>query len=149
VRNVEGIPSGVYHYRVADHHLERITALDQDASAELLERMVAGQWFFADADVAFVMTARFARSFWKYRRHPKAFRALLLDAGHLSQTFYLLCTKLGLGPFVTAALNDGDIGRALDLDLLFEAPLALCGCGRAPRERSRLDPLFEPRPRGT
>ena len=85
---------------------------------------------------------RFARSFWKYRRHAKILRAILLEAGHLSQTFYLLCTQLGLGPYITAAIDDAELERALELDPLFEAPLAVCGCGRAPAQRSPLDPEF-------
>jgi SagB-type dehydrogenase family enzyme len=90
------------------------------------------------------MTARFARSFWKYRRHAKILRAILLDAGHLSQTFYLVCTQLGLGPYITAAIDDAELERALDLDPLFEAPLAVCGCGRAPAERSAARPRVSP-----
>ena len=142
VRKVEGVESGIYHYRTGDHELVRLTALNGDECLELLELATAGQWYFADADVAFVMTARFARSFWKYRRHAKILRAILLDAGHLSQTFYLLCTQLGLGPYITAAIDDAELERALDLDPLFEAPLAVCGCGRAPAQRSPLDPEF-------
>jgi putative peptide maturation dehydrogenase len=144
VRRVEGIRSGTYHYLARDHQLERLSSLDEEASSRLIEDGTAGQWFFGDADVGFVLTARFARSYWKYRRHAKIFRALLIEAGHFSQTFYLLCTDLGLGPFVTAALDDGELARALDLDPLLEAPLALCGCGRLPNVRSRLDPDFQP-----
>jgi putative peptide maturation dehydrogenase len=144
VRRVEGVTPGIYHYHVGDHQLERLASLEADASGRLIENGTAGQWYFGDADVGFVLTARFARSYWKYRRHAKIFRALLVEAGHFSQTFYLVCTALGLGPFVTAALDDGELARALELDPLFEAPLALCGCGRLPQERSRLDPAFEP-----
>ncbi len=142
VRNADGVEPGVYHYRVRDHELERLQTLTADRARILLEQATAGQWYFAEADVAFVMTARFARSFWKYRRHPKAFRTLLLDAGHLSQTFYLVCTQLGLGPFVTAALNDDELEHALEVDPLREAPLALCGCGRLPERPGPLDPIF-------
>jgi len=144
VRCVEGVPPGIYHYRVRDHQLEQLAQLDATASARLIENGTAGQWYFGDADVGFVLTARFARSYWKYRRHAKIFRALLVEAGHFSQTFYLLCTELGLGPFVTAALDDGELARALELDPLLEAPLALCGCGRIPETRSRHDPEFQP-----
>jgi putative peptide maturation dehydrogenase len=146
VRRVESIPAGVYHYRAADHQLERLAPLDEQSCAQLLQRLCAGQWWFADADVGFVMTARFGRSFWKYGRHAKALKVIHLDAGHLSQTFYLVCTQLGLGPFVTAAIDDAEIGRTLDLDLLFEAPLALCGCGRAAEASNRLDATFGPLP---
>ena len=43
-----------------------------------------------------------------------------LDVGHLSQTMYLSATELGLGCFVTAAINDRDIGEALALPPLRE-----------------------------
>ena len=36
------------------------------------------------------MAPRWRRNFWKYRNHAKAYRALLLDAGHLSQSFGIL-----------------------------------------------------------
>lgn len=146
VRNVDGIAAGVYHYIVGDHELERLALFEEDECARLLERSMAGQWWFAEADVVFAMTARFARSYWKYRRHAKALRVLYLDVGHLSQTFYLVCTQLGLGPFLTAAIDEGEIARILGLDPLFEAPLAVCGCGRAPESRSSLDPDFRALP---
>jgi putative peptide maturation dehydrogenase len=144
VRNVDGVEPGIYHYRSGDHELVRLKALSGHACLELLERATAGQWYFADADVAFVMTARFARSFWKYRHHAKILRAILLEAGHLSQTFYLVCTQLGLGPYITAAVDDAELERALELDPLFEAPVAVCGCGRARAQRSPLEPEFRP-----
>ena len=62
--------------------------------------------YFAESQALFVMTARFARSYWKYQRHAKAYAVVLMDAAHLSQTFYLLCADLGLGAFVTAAINN-------------------------------------------
>jgi putative peptide maturation dehydrogenase len=142
IRRVDDIPPGVYHYRVADHQLERLASLDSPVVGELIEAATAGQWYFAEADVGFVLTARFARSYWKYRRHPKIFRGLLVEAGHFSQTFYLVCTELGLGPYVTTAIDDGALARALELDPLLEAPLAFCGCGRAPLTRSLIDPVF-------
>lgn len=144
VRDVEGLAPGVYHYLPARHELETITPTDAEGAWQLVERATAGQWYFADADVAFVLTARFGRSFWKYRRHAKAYRTLLLDAGHLSQTFYLACTELGLGPWITAALDDAAIERALELDPATEGVLAVCGCGWPSPERGRLDPRFAP-----
>ena len=92
------------------------------------------------------MTARFGRSFRKYRRHAKVYRAIYLDAGHLSQTFYLLCTELGLGPWITAALDESVVERALGLDPLRESVVAVCGCGRPRAEAATppLEPLFAP-----
>lgn len=140
VRRVEGVEPGLYHYLTGDHALELVSAPDTRA---LIEEATAGQWFFADSDVAFVMTARFGRSFRKYRRHAKVYRAVFLDAGHLSQTFYLLCTELGLGPWITAALDESVVERALGIDPLVEGVVAVCGCGR-PAGSSPLEPTFVP-----
>ena len=143
VRSVTGLEPGIYHYLAAEHELELVSAAGPDEAQQLVERATAGQWFFADADIAFVLTARFARSFWKYRRHAKAYRTLLLDAGHLSQTFYLVCTELGLGPWVTAALDDVAVERALELDPMKEGVMAVCGCGWPSPAQGHLDPRFE------
>ena len=90
--------------------------------------------------------ARFDRMFWKYRRHAKAWRAVHLDAGHLSQTMYLSATELGLGCFVTAAINDREVGEALGLPPLCEGAIALVGFGprsdqKTYRELDVLDPV--------
>jgi nitroreductase len=72
-----------------------------------------------------------------------------MDAGHLSQTLYLLCTHLGLGAFFTGAVNDMNIEEMLGLDPLQEGVIGISGCGR-PLQGG--DPLslqtvpFTPRP---
>jgi putative peptide maturation dehydrogenase len=146
VRRVDALAPGLYHYLGGEHALELVTAMDEDSARALVEAGTAGQWYFADADVAFVMTARFLRSYRKYRHHPKIYRATLLDAGHLSQTFYLLCTELGLGPWVTVALDEGVLERALELEPLDEGVVAMCGCGRPPAHGAvgPLEPTFAP-----
>ncbi|MFJ6863386.1 putative peptide maturation dehydrogenase [Streptomyces termitum] len=144
VRNVEGVDPGLYHYHPVDHVLERLPDPDEPLEA-FARRALAGQHWFSDAPVLAVLAPRYARSFWKYRRHAKAYRALLLDGGHLSQTLYLSATELGLGAFVTSAINEVDIERAFGLDPLAEGPLAVCGFGwRARRmDTSEFDPAEE------
>ena len=66
--------------------------MDTTQTAELAMRAVADQDWFVDAPMLVVLAARVERNFWKYRNHAKAYRALLLDAGHLSQSFYTLAT---------------------------------------------------------
>ena len=100
--------------------------------------------FFAEAPVHIVLAARFERTFWKYRNHPKAYRAIVLEAGHVSQNLYLAATDLRLGAYVTAAINEIDIEQALGLDPLRESPIVVCGFGaRTRRERTmfEFDPL--------
>lgn len=128
VRGVEAVNDGLYHYHPIDHALEQIAA-DQVTLDELAKRAVAGQDWFAGAHVMVIMATRFQRCFWKYRHHPKAYRAVTMDAGHLSQTLYLAATDLGLGAFVTCAINEIDIEEAFGLDPLHEGVMAVGGFG--------------------
>ena len=65
-----------------------------------------------------------------------------MDAAHLSQTLYLVAGDLGLGAFVTAAINGLAIEERLGLDGVTEGAVAVAGCGRERRERSPLEPTF-------
>jgi len=143
-RKVEGLPPGLYHYRPGDHALQ---PLPLDAAAVLADAgkhadaqgmdaleflswiAVGGQQWFADAPVLCVLAPRFVRNYWKYRNHPKAYRVCILDIGHLSQTFLLSATELGLGSYVTAAINEADLERAFGLTHWIDGPLAICGLG--------------------
>ena len=142
VRAVDGIAPGLYHYSVEGHVLESIERLEAGEAEALGGAFLGGQWYFASAPVLFVMAARFDRSFWKYREHEKAYAAILLDAGHLSQTFYLVCAQLGLGAFVAGAINDATIDERLGLRSFEAGSLAICGCGKP--ESSGLEPVFVP-----
>ncbi|MCC4621987.1 putative peptide maturation dehydrogenase, partial [Xanthomonas cassavae CFBP 4642] len=140
-QRVDGLASGLYHYRPLDHALQPMR--DSPASLSAFARQaVSGQHWFADAPVLLILAPRFLRSFWKYRNHAKAYRAMILDVGHIAQTVYLSATDLGLGAFVTSAINEVDIEQALGLDGLQEGPLAICGFGwRAERmDNTELDP---------
>ena len=143
VQRVEGIPHGLYHYRPGEHALQRLpwegTPEELNAFARLA---VVGQQWFADAHVLVVLAPRFARNFWKYRNHSKAYRVCILDVGHLSQTLFLSATEQGLGAFITAAINEVDIEQAFGLTGYVDGPLAVCGFGiRADRmTTSELDP---------
>jgi SagB-type dehydrogenase family enzyme len=74
------------------------------------------------------MTAVFERTLWKYEIES-AYRLLWLDAGHLAQTFCLLATARGLGPFTTAAIQDTFVEKLIVLDGVKELPVYLCGAG--------------------
>lgn len=143
VRDVDGVGPGVYHYDVGRHALELITPIPADEVGELAVEIAAGQPFARDAHATVVLATRFARNFWKYRKHDRAYAVLLMDAAHLSQTFYLVCAELGLGAFVTAAVNGADAEERLGLDGFSVGALALLGCGR-PGAPGALDPAFMP-----
>lgn len=141
VQRVEGVAPGLYHYHAGDHALEPLPG-DGDDWHALATRLVAGQHWFADAHVLVILAPRFHRTFWKYRNHAKAYRALTLDAGHLSQTLYLTATDLDLGAFITSAINEIEIERAFGLDPLDEGPLAVCGFGGRAAEKVTIE--FDP-----
>jgi putative peptide maturation dehydrogenase len=143
VQRVDGIAPGLYHYHAIEHAIEPIRLPTSGEVAAYARTFVGSQPYFIDAPVFVIPVARFRRNFWKYRNHAKAYRALVLDVGHLSQTLYLAATELGLAAFITAAINEVDIETAFGLDPLEEGPLAVCGFGHRASERSEveLDPL--------
>jgi putative peptide maturation dehydrogenase len=142
VQRVDGVPPGLYHYHPVDHALEPMQPLSAAEAAALARRFVAAQGYFVDAHVLVIPASRFRRNFWKYRNHAKAYRALILDVGHLSQTMYLAATELGLAAFITAAVNEVDIEEAFGLDPLEEGPLAVTGFGIRDGVRSEVE--FDP-----
>ncbi|CAN7701791.1 putative peptide maturation dehydrogenase [Duganella sp. LjRoot269] len=131
VQRIAGVAPGLYYYHPIEHELRPLRTMESEEAAAVARLMVAEQQWLADAPMQVVMVGRIERSFWKYRNHQKAYRALALDAGHLSQTFYLLAAEAGLPAFITAAINDVDIERLLELDHLRHAVIAVCGCGPA------------------
>jgi putative peptide maturation dehydrogenase len=144
LRNVDGAPPGLYHYVVRDHVLELVAPLDAKQAAAAISSFTAGQSYFASAAAAIVLVGRFERSFWKYREHPTAYAAVLMDAAALSQTLYLVCADLGLGAFFTNLLSAHDVEEALGLDGRREGAVALAGFGVPAPVGSPLDPEFVP-----
>lgn len=141
VQNVEGLEPGLYHYRGDSHELEPL-ATTEVIDRDFVMQMVGQQHWFADAHVLVILAPRFERTFWKYRRHAKSYRVVAMEAGHLSQTLYLAATDAGLGAFITGAINEKHIERALQLDTIAEGVLAVCGFGwrAAQMTTTELDP---------
>jgi SagB-type dehydrogenase family enzyme len=122
---VEGLAQGLYHYNCLHHRLERLRSVSAEHKALAY---TAGQEFVGDASALFIMTAVFPRVLWKYR-FARSYRVVLLDAGHLCQTFCLVATWLGLAPFCTAAFEDSLIERDLGLDGIRESAIYVAGVG--------------------
>ena len=124
-RCVKGLERGLYHYHAGNHRLE---LLHRGAPPRKVSSYLNGQWWFDGASAAVLMTAVFARPQWKYPG-PRAYRIVLIDAGHLCQTFCLVATWLGLAPFCTMALADSKIERDLEIDGITESILYTAGVG--------------------
>jgi SagB-type dehydrogenase family enzyme len=129
---VKGLPRSLYYYHPLRHSLidlrTRITASD-------LERFCGYQPWTRRAAALFLMTAVIPRITWRYRS-SRAYRVMLLEAGHFCQTFCLLATWLNLAPFSTAALDDEYIEQRLGLDGSSETVLYAAGVGALPRTNS-------------
>jgi SagB-type dehydrogenase family enzyme len=130
---VKGLRRGLYHYHPERHQLEMISA---GATPEKAKLYCAHQSYTRSAAALFLMTAIFPRTMWKYPR-SRAYRVVLLDAGHLCQTFCLVATWLGLAPFCTAALSDKVIEKDLKIDGITESVLYVAGVGLPPASRPR------------
>lgn len=141
---VEGMTPGLYHYNVERHSLELIEPMAAEEAVATAREFTSGQGYFARAAALFVLVARFDRRFWRYRNQQRAYGVLLMEVGHLSQTFYLVCADQELGAFFTAAINAKNIDERLGLDGFSEGALAISGCGRRLGGSSVFEPEFRP-----
>ena len=128
--NVQGLAKGLYHYAPDRHRLER---LRRGATPRQIEAYLGGQWWYRSAGAVVLMTAMLPRVWWRYDT-SRAYRSVLLDAGHVCQTFCLVATALRLAPFCTMALADSRIERDLRIDGVSEVVLYAAGVGVRPAE---------------
>jgi SagB-type dehydrogenase family enzyme len=88
-------------------------------------------------------TAVFERQLWRYP-YSRAYRASLIEAGHVCQTFLLTATSLGLASYCVMGLADTLIENDLGIDGITESVLYCAGVGRPPRGTA-----WAPLPTGT
>lgn len=139
-RDVRTLRPGIYHYASDVHRLER---LGGKVPAERLRAYVPGSEYFARASAMVFFTAVFERILWRYP-YSRAYRAALIEAGHVCQTFLLAATWLGLAPFCVMGLADSLIDEDLGIDGVTESVIYCAGVGRPPRGAS-----WAPLTRGT
>jgi SagB-type dehydrogenase family enzyme len=127
-RRVANLQPGLYHYAADRHCLER---LKRGASSTQLARYLAGQKWYGQAAALVLMTAVLRRPQWKYQS-PNVYRAVLIEAGHLCQTFCLVATWLGLAPFCSMILANSQIESDIGIDGVSESVLYAAGVGTPP-----------------
>ncbi len=125
VNAVEGIAGGAYHYDSATHELVRTAPA---MSRERLVALLGNQFYFSNCAAAVVMTACFERTMWRYP-YTRAYRTVLIEAGHLAQTFALVATALSLAPFQTIAFKDTELETAIGVDGVAESAIYVVGVG--------------------
>ena len=125
-RHVDGLAPGPYHYRPGDHTLSTI---DQAVAPDAVTRWLPTQHGYEEAAVIVVLASELARVAWRYRS-ARAYRVILIEAGHLAQSFCLVATALGLAPFCTAALAETAIETDLGLDGQAQPAMYVMGVGQ-------------------
>ncbi|WP_025112076.1 SagB family peptide dehydrogenase [Pseudomonas sp. H1h] len=123
-QNVSGLAPGIYAYHPAEHALSPVGPLPESALGQLL----AGQHFINNLPLGLFITARFDKLWWKYQ-HSRAYRMAFVEAGHLSQSFQLVATALGLNTWLTGAFGDQQVETLLGIEGSAEQPLFFVGCG--------------------
>ncbi|TCK05270.1 SagB/ThcOx family dehydrogenase [Phorcysia thermohydrogeniphila] len=108
VKEVEGIPDGLYHYQPIDHSLELLVEKD---FFELLQTALCAE---IPGNVVAVITSIYARSAWKYR--TRAYRYCLLDAGHMASNGVVFLRSVGLGGCVVSKFKDDKLNQLLGVD---------------------------------
>lgn len=127
---VNAVPRGLYHY---SPRTSRLHLIRKGASRQQVVDYLAGQQWFRGAAAIVLMTAVLPRLWYRYAQ-PRAYRAALLEAGHVCQTFCLVATWLDLAPFCTMALDDSRIERDLKIDGVSEVVLYAAGVGSKPAD---------------
>jgi len=127
VHRVADLTPGIYHYGVREHALERL--LEGDFRSQVTEAGLH-QGFLGRANVCFVLSAVFQRTRWKYRE--RAYRYVLLEAGHIAQNLYLEAASMGLGACAVGAFFDGKLNDLLGVDGTEEAALYIVSVGERP-----------------
>lgn len=129
---VQGLASGIYHYNSKNHSVEWMR---RGINREELQRNLGHQRWFAGTAFVVLMTAVFGRTQWKYD-HPRVYRSILLEAGHLCQTFCLTATWQGLAPWCTIALADAKWESLLGIDGVSESLIYAAGAGMKPGDET-------------
>jgi SagB-type dehydrogenase family enzyme len=112
-KRITGLAHGLYHYNPIRNEFRLLRASDQ--TPLIADGLVPFQRNIAyDSSVIFFLTALFERSTFKYR--TRAYRFILLEAGHVAQNINLVATGLGLGSLNIGGYYDRAIDRLLGID---------------------------------
>jgi len=125
VNNVDGLAQGIYHYEVNQQALALIKS--GDFSSKIMQSALY-QKFVGKANVVIVLTAIFNRTRWRYKE--RAYRYILIEAGHIGENIYLTATALGLSPCAVGAFMDTRVNALLELNDWHEQAIYLLTIGK-------------------
>lgn len=110
VRNVAGLPAGLYVYDQVENRLGDMAVAN---AGELLAQSGV-QDNSQKAPVVIVMAASFAKAQEKFPDDPRS--VTFLEGGHIGQNIYLQAESLKMATVVTAGFDTAKVGAALQLD---------------------------------
>lgn len=121
---VDSLSPGVYHYVGSEGLLERVY---EEACADALHAITFTEEIRRAAAVI-VTTGILMKSRIKYGE--RAYRFLMMEAGHIAQNLLLTATALGLCSVPIGGFLDDDLDDLLCIDGIDEASLYLVAVGR-------------------
>jgi SagB-type dehydrogenase family enzyme len=122
---VEELEPALYHYDPLDHALERLRPI---AFAEELGPVTPYPELLAESAAVVVATTVFWRSRFKYG--ARAYRFVLLEAGHLAQSLLLAAAALDVAVTPVGGFYDRLVDAFVDVDGIHEASVYLFPLGR-------------------
>jgi SagB-type dehydrogenase family enzyme len=112
INRVDGLEPGLYRYVASLHKLVRLEAAP-DIDAQIMAAC-GDQPMVKRSAVTFIWVAVAERMTWRY--NERAYRYMLLDAGHVCQNLYLAGWALDCGTCAIAAYSDDELNGVLELD---------------------------------
>lgn len=115
-------PSGLYHYYIRSHILERLLFEDNIDFKEYFQ----DDWI-DQVGCIILITAVFKRNTIKYS--DRGYRHILTEAGHIGQNFYLLSSALNVACCAEEGFHDFKLNNLLDVDGIDEAVIYAIALG--------------------
>jgi SagB-type dehydrogenase family enzyme len=136
VNESEDLSAGLYHYNIKNF---KLTALREGVFKQQMDAF-GGKKVTKDFAVTFFITAILFRSSWKYG--ARAYRYVLLDAGHVIENLLLTLRTTGLPYECFYDFRDSHMERFIGLDRRYEVCLAGIHAGSSSKkttDRSKAD----------
>lgn len=122
LKPADNLKTGLYHYNIKENSLEFI--YDKSFSYDEARELFVGKSTRGNAPVASIVifiSAVFFRTEIKYTN--RAYRLILLEAGHLAQNFSLVAHSFGLNFFPIIGFDNNKVDRLLDVDGINETAI--------------------------
>jgi len=116
---VDGLAPGLYFYNPAQHSLEQL--LKQDLTQALAAIAPAAEASIGQASICIILSSVMSRIKFKYGE--RAYRFVLLEAGHIAQNLMLAAQAEAVNAFAVGGFLDDPLNDLLQLDGVEEAAL--------------------------